>query len=322
MATNLLNRHLKTFVLLADLGSFSRAAETLGLSQSAVSQQIAALERELQVELFRRHNRTFSLTEAGRFFLDGARPIVSATDQLVSATRARSCSDEQRIRLGVARTFPMARLAPFLYDFEALHPEWRIPVVLGSHETLQRQLRDGELDLVLNAQRRAFSAQYHNTDLIVAEVYVELNAQHPLATQSLEVSADALRDFPCYIVATPDESAAESAYTAEILGIESEIITFESRTLLECRLEQSMGYSLSDRLADELGASDNVLAPLLVAGERVRKRYCLFSKKKTETAQTAELRTYLAEAFSSLKREQNTDTPAADRLKPTFTPNF
>ena len=69
----MLLRQIEYYLAVVDCGSFSEAAEKCFISQSAVSQQIKALEKELGVELLERHNRTFTLTESGKVFIENVR---------------------------------------------------------------------------------------------------------------------------------------------------------------------------------------------------------------------------------------------------------
>jgi DNA-binding transcriptional LysR family regulator len=69
-------RHLQSFVIAAESESFTRAGEVLGVSQAAVSQHVAAMERELRIGLFKRGPRSVSLTESGRRVYDYARRIL------------------------------------------------------------------------------------------------------------------------------------------------------------------------------------------------------------------------------------------------------
>ena len=81
-------RHLRYFIAVAEEGHITRAAERLGMQQPPLSQQIRALERELDVQLFRRKPRGVELTDAGRALLADARAILAQIDHAFATTRA------------------------------------------------------------------------------------------------------------------------------------------------------------------------------------------------------------------------------------------
>jgi DNA-binding transcriptional LysR family regulator len=97
-------RHLRYFVAVAEEGHITRAAERLGMQQPPLSQQIKAMERELDVQLLRRKPRGVELTDAGRAFLDDARVILDRLDHAFDATRRTARGEQGRICIGVART--------------------------------------------------------------------------------------------------------------------------------------------------------------------------------------------------------------------------
>jgi len=112
---------LNSFVAAARYGSFSRAGEQIGLTQSAISRQIALLEDWLQTGLFDRHGRRVVLNSAGRAYLDQVRPaldrIREATEQVVNRTGGRE------LNIATLPSFGMRWLAPRLPDLTARFPD-------------------------------------------------------------------------------------------------------------------------------------------------------------------------------------------------------
>tara|TARA_R110002124_G_scaffold77418_4_gene207246 strand:- start:174 stop:1091 length:918 start_codon:yes stop_codon:yes gene_type:complete len=125
---------LKTFHAAAQAGSLTRAAEMLGLSQSAVSRQIAALEDDLGASLFHRHARGLIRTEPGNLLFEAAKEI--AAKAAIAEARVQDARDEPCGELKV--TAPMALgaiwLAPRLGEFHNRFPQIRIRLMLDDHE--------------------------------------------------------------------------------------------------------------------------------------------------------------------------------------------
>src|SRR5580700_2180949 len=133
---------LRTFEAVARQLSFTRAADELALTQSAVSHQIGALERHLGARLFSRLNPGIELTAEGRIFLDGAR---AGLDSILLATdRIRSRFRVGMLTISATSAFATWWLVPRLGRFAALHPEIeiRIAVIEGREPDLQRDGAD------------------------------------------------------------------------------------------------------------------------------------------------------------------------------------
>jgi LysR family transcriptional regulator, glycine cleavage system transcriptional activator len=111
---------LPAFEAVARLNSFSRAAEEMNLTQSAISHQIRALEDSLGEALFIRAGRNLSLTEAGEQFLEAVAPALARIER--AAGRLRGSSDE-RLRLAVPSSLAVCWLIPRLPQFQRQHPE-------------------------------------------------------------------------------------------------------------------------------------------------------------------------------------------------------
>ena len=134
---------LRIFQAAADAGSFTRAGETLGLSQSAISRQVGALESDLGAPLFHRHARGLILTEQGEMLLGAVRDVVLKLD----AVRSRLIDSREKPHgdLRVTTTLGLGAnwLAPRLGEFVELYPEVKLQLLLS----------DDDLDLSRCARR-------------------------------------------------------------------------------------------------------------------------------------------------------------------------
>lgn len=173
----MLLRQMKYFVAVVDCNSFTEAAEECFISQSAISQQIQTLERDLGVKLLHRENRRFSLTPAGEYFYRQSRLVLQET------VRIGHENAQNRIRVGYLKSYSGQELRQVVAEFSCLYPEISMSLVSGSHEQLYRLIKNGEVDMVLNDQRRAFSDAYENKILQKSPVVVEISVNHPLSRQ-------------------------------------------------------------------------------------------------------------------------------------------
>lgn len=139
-------RHLKAFLAVSRLSSFSKAADRLGYAQSSVSAQIKILEDELGVQLFDRLGRSILLTQAGERLMPYAERIIDLADE----TRAEiggGSEPEGSLTIRVPESLGVYRLAPVIYEFGSLFPRIRLNLMNCAHETLQKELRNGAIDL-------------------------------------------------------------------------------------------------------------------------------------------------------------------------------
>src|SRR5512135_168208 len=105
-------RHLRYFVAVAEEGHITRAAARLGMQQPPLSQQIRALERELDVQLFRRRPRGVELTDAGSALLVEARAILSHLDHASAAAKRTARGEQGRIAVGFTSSAPFHPFVP------------------------------------------------------------------------------------------------------------------------------------------------------------------------------------------------------------------
>src|SRR5215208_268853 len=175
-------RHLRQFVVVAEEGHITRAAERLGMHQPPLSQRIKAIETELDVQLFRRKAGGVELTEAGRVFLDRVRATIAQYDGALEATRGAARGEQGRLCVGVMPTAPFHPFVPFVIRaFRAAFPLVSLTLDECLRKEALERLHDGKMDV---AFMRAHLDEPHNllvNPLLVEPLVVALPGDHPMA---------------------------------------------------------------------------------------------------------------------------------------------
>ncbi|GAA0339587.1 LysR family transcriptional regulator [Actinoallomurus spadix] len=177
--------HLRTLTAVVDAGSFADAARRLGYTASAVSQQVAALERAVRMPLFERGAQAIRPTPAALYLVRRAADALSALDALEEDARGMAEGRIGRLRLG---SFPTAsqRLLPIgLASYARAYPSVEILLDEGEPDELIPLVRAGELDLALvyryDLVPRAWPGDLEETPLLAEELLLLLPERHPLA---------------------------------------------------------------------------------------------------------------------------------------------
>src|SRR5215510_14360859 len=144
-------RQLRTFVAVAELRHFARAASLCNLSQPAVSHQIAQLEEELGAKLLNRAPRRVSLTVAGDVFLEETRRILAAVDRAHERMQDVARGAVGRIRLGATATAGLYQLPPLLADYRKAHPTFDLQLEVGSPHAIAERVARNDLDMAILA---------------------------------------------------------------------------------------------------------------------------------------------------------------------------
>ncbi|HET7416898.1 MAG TPA: LysR substrate-binding domain-containing protein [Solirubrobacterales bacterium] len=187
-------RHLRSFVAVAEELHFGRAAARLHVAQPAVSQTVAALERELGVTLFARNSRGVTLTEAGRALLPDASAVLDRAEAFAAAAARLRSGSAGRVTIGVSPALPPDLLTRALAAGRAVAPGTRVVARSLTRRDPAAALADGAVDLVL--ARGPIGAAGVTSVLVAAEpVGIAVPAGHPYATRP-EISAADLNRQP------------------------------------------------------------------------------------------------------------------------------
>ena len=191
---NISVRQLHYFLSLVQAGSFSRAADAVGVTQSTLSAAIQALEAELGVTLIDRTGRRMQLLPAGEDFLARARDIVARIEELPAHARQAERPLTTRLRLGVNPSIAPFFLPKVLPATAKAFPELQLTVREGLTRSLLESLRSGTLDVALVAH------PYDLDEFEMAEIgrdpfFLAVRRDHALANRD-RVDADDLLDEP------------------------------------------------------------------------------------------------------------------------------
>ncbi|MDH5133570.1 MULTISPECIES: LysR family transcriptional regulator [unclassified Microbacterium] len=248
-------QHLRYVVAVADTGSFTRAAERCHVTQSALSHQVAALERELGVRLFARTSRSVRATEAGEAFLRPARLAVRAADQAREDAAAASGKVVGTLRLGVIPTVSAVDVPALLVAYRAAHPAARVELREGNSDALVAAIRQGDLDAAFLGLREGVEPEGVASRALSREPLVAVVPRgHELGrareVQLSDLADSAFADFPA---GTSGRAQSDAAFLA-------------ARVRRDVAFESDTAASLIGLVA--AGLAVTLLAPAVVRGYR------------------------------------------------------
>ncbi|GAB3627672.1 HTH-type transcriptional regulator GltC [Pandoraea terrae] len=174
------NAELEAFVLVAELGSFQRAADKLHLTQPGLSRRIQKLEQTLGVELFHRTTRSIELTGVGRHFLPMARQQIAQLGSMLSSIQEIAEKRFGKIRLASIPTFVTRVLPAVMHRYAERYPQIGIQVFDGNHDFVVSQVRAGLAEFGI-AMDPGEDDDLAFTPLLTDHYVLAVHRDHPLA---------------------------------------------------------------------------------------------------------------------------------------------
>jgi DNA-binding transcriptional LysR family regulator len=233
---------LRSFVEVAQLGNFTRAAERLHLAQPSLSRQIAALEQDLGAELFRRARGGSTLTVAGESLLPLARRMLADAESVRRELAELAGLERGRVRLGATPTLCISLVAEVLRTFHGRYPGIELHLSEQGSRALLDELAAGELDLALiTTSDTAAADRFVVTPLLVEELVVISSAAAEPVSTSASVTLDDVAAMPLLFFgesydlrATTDAAFAEAGLVPNVVleGVEMDaLLRFVERGL-------------------------------------------------------------------------------------------
>jgi DNA-binding transcriptional LysR family regulator len=187
-------KQIKTFVTVATLNSFTRAAEQLGYVQSSITSQIQLLEKELGVYLFERLGKKISLTSEGNEFLIHSRQMINLWEKAKGSVAA-SETPKGKLIIGAHESICAFLLPEILYEYKCRYPEVELVIRMGSWCEFESMLRENQIDLAILIDR----------ELLIPEFVIDMQRSKPFAllastdhplTKKTHISAEDIAKYP------------------------------------------------------------------------------------------------------------------------------
>ncbi|MFF2008496.1 LysR family transcriptional regulator [Streptomyces sp. NPDC058195] len=209
-------QQMRYVVAVAELGSFTRAAQRCLVVQSALSHQIARLEKELGARLFDRTSRRVRLTAAGEAFLPAARQALDAAERARAEVAATAGEVRGRLAVGVIPTVSAVDVPAALRAFHLRHPQVRIVLREGASKDLVQEVRDGTVDVAFLGVLPSYRPKgVSDHELSTGELVAVVSPAHPLAGQrEVDLARLAQELFVDYPDGTAARAQSEEAFAA------------------------------------------------------------------------------------------------------------
>ena len=248
-------------------GSFSAAADTLHLSQSAVSQQVATLEREVAMPLLERTSEGPKLTDAGRTVVGHAEAAIARLDEAEHELAAIAGLEGGELRIASFPTASAVLLTEALAEFSGVHPDVRLSVTEAEPEQSLPMLRAAEVDVAVVFDYESLpSSTLEDRDvelelLLTESMHLALPKQHKLAGRDRVAMSDLAEE--AWLCGTRPSSCSQAVVEAcRAAGFDPQI-TFESDeyAVLQGYVAAGLGYTLLPDLALPTLREDLVVRP-------------------------------------------------------------
>ena len=258
-------KRLRILREVAAQGTFSAAAEELYLSQSAVSQQVATLEKEVGMTLLERTREGPKLTDAGRVLVSHAEAAIARLDEAERELAALAGLEGGAVRIASFPSASATLLTMAVSEFVGRYPKVRLSVAEAEPEESLPRLRAGEIDLALTFDYPSVPEEeerdVERTLLLTEAMHIALPADHPLAGRAKVKLAD-LREADWLSGACPSSCSEIVKHACRDAGFDPRI-AFESDDyhVLQGFVAAGLGVTLLPDLALPTLRGDIVVRP-------------------------------------------------------------
>lgn len=282
-------RQLELFIAVAETGSFSRGAEIVMLTQSTVSQHIAALEEEFNTQLLDRTSKGIFLTPGGEIFLQHARRVIAERDILNQAMAGLHGLEKATLNLG-ASNIPANYLIPcFLPLLRQRFPGISLKMKIGDSREVLNELRAGQVELAIVGGRLDDDV-YSYEPLLTDQLVMIIGPEHPLKNRS-SVSLEELAEEE--FIVREDGSGTYQALQKAFLkaGVDPESFHVVARLGSNEAVRRAVAAGLGCAFVSDLSIQNNLrhgeLIKVDVEGLTIKRQLWLVSLRERTASPAA-----------------------------------
>ncbi|WP_369882327.1 LysR family transcriptional regulator [Anaerostipes hominis (ex Lee et al. 2021)] len=276
-------KQLKYYTEVITCQSFTDAAEKCGISQSAMSQQIRALEENLDTELIRRGNRKFFMTPAGEYFYRRGLVLLDEAGRLKKETAQIGRQMNQCLRVGYLKYLHATELCRAAAILSEKYPAMELETAAGYAEELIDMLCFGGTDVILCSRRPGDLQDVEYIPLTKGRFFIEISERSPLCALDY-VNVEELRRIPCIIATPDDQRERQRDDCVNMLGLQDNIIFADTPEEARLLAAWDKGFLLTEETGERPGQDDIPLRsiPLCANGKQLKRNYIACWRKDRE----------------------------------------
>lgn len=275
----MLLKQLEYFVCVVDNNSFTQAATEQYVSQSAISQQIKALEISLGVELMVREKRSFHLTPAGQYLYRSGKKLLERFHDVKRETTRIGTDARVSLRIGYLNRYSGIAMQQTVIRMAKRYKNLDIRMYSGSHEELYGMLQDRRVDVAFNDQWQVLSDDYESQLIAKATTIIEVPQGY---TDAGSVELKTIDDLPLILVCRGKYTLTEEDHYRKAMGYSGAFAY--ARTLEEARylVAGQQGLLLLDRFEYLTDALPGIERKVLTNHGKTMERHYYFVSHRNQ----------------------------------------
>ncbi len=239
---------LEAFISVAELHSFSKAAERMHLTQSAISKRIATLENYLHIALFERFGQRIQLTEAGKTLLPDAREILDKVSEMKQHSAMSQQIISGKLRIATSHHIGLYRLPGILQRFVKKYPDVQLDMHFTDSEIAYEEVSQGLFDLAVATLPQHPNAVIETTPLWQDELVIMFAKNHAMHKHH-SLNAEILADYSAIL---PDEDTFTRRIIDDVFkdsGIACQLaFTTNYLETIKVMVEAGLGWSVLPKI--------------------------------------------------------------------------